>query len=261
VTRLRALLFDVDGTLAETERDGHRPAFNAAFEELGLPWRWDAESYGALLEIAGGKERLTHYARQRGYPGGDGLEAMVARLHRAKTRHFLAFLSGGSVRLRPGVERLLREAHAGGLRLAIATTTTPDNVTMLLDCALGPDLRHCFEVIGAGDVVAGKKPAPDIYRWVLQRMALAPEQCIAIEDSAVGLRSATAAGLTTLVTVSHYTGQQDFAGALAVLDGLGEADRPARGQVGAQAWQGLVDVAQLEVWAGLAQARVRDGAG
>jgi HAD superfamily hydrolase (TIGR01509 family) len=246
VTRLHALIFDVDGTLAETERDGHRRAFNAAFEEFNLPWRWDAESYGALLDIAGGKERLNHYALLQGWQPGGALDTLIARLHRAKTRHYLAFLSEDGVGLRPGVARLLHEAHAKGLRLAIATTTTPDNVAMLLDRTLGAVARQWFEVIGAGDVVRAKKPAPDIYHWVLQRMALDPGQCIAIEDSAVGLRSATAAGLATLVTHSHYTRQQEFAGALAVLDGLGESDQLASGRVGASPWRGVVDVALLE---------------
>jgi HAD superfamily hydrolase (TIGR01509 family) len=249
VRQLRALIFDVDGTLAETERDGHRRAFNAAFEELSLPWHWEAESYGPLLEITGGKERLRHYARRHGFEPGGELDALIARLHRAKTRHFLAFLSGGGVGLRPGVARLLREARASRLRLAIATTTTPDNVTMLLDCTLGAGASRLFEVVGAGDVVAAKKPAPDIYQWVLQRMELAPEHCIAIEDSAAGLRSASAAGLATLVTHNHYTQQHDFGGALAVLDGLGEPDRPAPGRVGEIPWRGVVDVDQIETWA------------
>lgn len=251
---LQALIFDVDGTLAETERDGHRRAFNAAFEEFALPWHWEPETYGALLDVAGGKERLSHYARLQGLQAGRDLEALVAQLHRAKTRHYLALLSGGAIALRPGVARLLHEAHASGLRLAIATTTTLDNVTVLLDCTLGAGAWQRFEVIGAGDVVGSKKPAPDIYQWVLQRMALDSGQCIAIEDSAVGLRSARAAGLATLVTHGHYTRQQDFAGALAVLDGLGEPDRLASGRVGAEPWHGVVSVALLESWALMARA-------
>jgi HAD superfamily hydrolase (TIGR01509 family) len=261
MTRLQALIFDVDGTLAETERDGHRCAFNAAFAELGLSWHWDADSYGALLEVAGGKERLSHYALRHGFKSGDDLDALVARLHRAKTRHYLDCLAGGTVRLRPGVARLLREAHSHGVRLAIATTTTPDNVTMLLDRTLGADTLRWFDVIGAGDVVASKKPAPDIYDWALRHLALSPERCIAIEDSAIGLRSARAAGLSTLVTHGHYTHRQSFAGALAVLDGLGEPGRFATGHVGAEPWRGVVDVAQLEAWAcGTARAACRQNA-
>ncbi len=261
MTRLQALIFDVDGTLAETERDGHRCAFNAAFEELGLSWRWDADTYGALLEVAGGKERLSHYALRHGFKNGDDLDALVARLHRAKTRHYLDCLSGGTVRLRPGVARLLREAHLRGVRLAIATTTTPDNVTKLLERTLGVDALRWFEVIAAGDVVAAKKPAPDIFDWVLRRLALAPEHCIAIEDSAIGLRSARGAGLSTLVTYGHYTHRQNFDGALAILDGLGEPDQFATGYVGAKSWRGVVDIAHLEAWAcGTARAACRQNA-
>jgi HAD superfamily hydrolase (TIGR01509 family) len=245
---LRALIFDVDGTLAETERDGHRCAFNRAFCELGLDWHWDEGRYGELLAIAGGKERLRYDALSRGVKPGGELDALIERLHRCKTTYYLALLNQGQIGLRPGVARLLREARRHGLRLAIATTTTQDNVTTLLGRLLGTTTLDWFDVMGAGDVVAAKKPAPDIYRWVLQRLELAADQCIAVEDSAIGLQAALDAGLTTLITRSQYTQQQDFAGAFAVLDDLGEPERPAVGRVGSQPWCGLVDVAQLQVW-------------
>ncbi|MGD8310008.1 MAG: HAD hydrolase-like protein, partial [Chromatiales bacterium] len=169
---LEALLFDVDGTLADTERDGHRVAFNAAFAEAGLDWVWDVEVYGQLLSVTGGKERIGYFL-ERFSPAFDGpadLSGFIAELHKAKTRHYTRMLREGGIPLRAGVERLLREARGAGLRLGIATTTTPENVTALLESTLGSDAGTLFEVIAAGDVVPRKKPAPDIYVWAMDRM-------------------------------------------------------------------------------------------
>lgn len=222
---LHALIFDVDGTLAETERDGHRLAFNAAFESAGLDWYWDVETYGRLLAITGGKERMLAWWQAR-EPVSTAQEITrraerVKALHADKTLRYTALVAAGRVRLRPGVARLIGEARVAGLRLAIATTTTPDNVTALLRHTLGEEALRWFEVIGAGDVVAAKKPAPDIYHWVLDRMGLAPEQALALEDSANGLAAARAAGLACVVTPSVYTRDEPFDDALAVADELG----------------------------------------
>ncbi|MGM0413260.1 MAG: HAD family hydrolase [Pseudomonadota bacterium] len=248
MARLKALLFDVDGTLADTERDGHRIAFNRAFADAGLDWHWDEPLYGELLAITGGKERIRHYlALHR--PDEDlpaDLDALIADLHAAKTRHYTELLATGAIPLRPGVERLLREARGAGLRLGIATTTTPANVTALLESTLGPESLDWFEVIAAGDIVPAKKPAPDIYHYALEKMDLAPEEALAFEDSANGVRSAREAGVPPVVTVNDYTRDHDFTGAISILDSLGEPHRPAITLAGAPPTGGLVDRAATE---------------
>ena len=225
---LKVLLFDVDGTLADTERDGHRLAFNRAFTAAGLDWRWDVALYGELLAITGGKERIRHYVEhyRPDYRKPPGFDDLVARLHAAKTGYYTEMLAQGGIPLRPGVRRLLAEARAAKLRLAIATTTTPANVSALLQHTLGPEAESWFEVIGAGDVVPAKKPAPDIYYYVLERLGLPATDCLAFEDSENGVRAARAAGLKTVVTVNDYTRTHDFTGAAIVLDHLGEASQP-----------------------------------
>jgi HAD superfamily hydrolase (TIGR01509 family) len=241
-----ALIFDVDGTLADTERDGHRIAFNLAFAEAGLDWAWDVPLYGELLAVTGGKARMRRYVeryRPDFSPDGD-LDHLLAELHRAKTRHYTRLVREQGLPLRPGVRRLLEEARACGLRLAIATTTTPENVTALLDNNLGTS--DWFELIAAGDVVPALKPAPDVYLYTLEKMGLGPTDCLAFEDSANGLAASLGAGIPTLVTVNGYTKDQDFTGARLVLDQLGEPDAPFEVLAGDAGGSAYVDVALVQ---------------
>jgi HAD superfamily hydrolase (TIGR01509 family) len=248
MAKLEALLFDVDGTLADTERDGHRVAFNQAFAEAGLDWEWSVELYGKLLAITGGKERIRHYldTYNREFQRPNNLAEFIAGLHAAKTRHYTELLNGGSIPLRPGVERLLRAARDAGLRLAIATTTTPANVSALLANTLGPDGESWFEVIAAGDIVPAKKPAPDIYIYAMEKMNLQPEQCLAFEGSENGIHATRDSNLTTIITINGYTHDHNFSGAALVLDSMGEPNAPFEVLAGDAGQHTYLDVPLLQ---------------
>ncbi|MCE5393556.1 MAG: HAD family hydrolase [Acidithiobacillus sp.] len=245
---LRALIFDVDGTLADTERDAHRVAFNDAFAELGLPFHWDVETYGQYLQVTGGKERLRAYLQDHPqYPQIS--DAEIRRIHARKTERYGEIIASGGIALRPGIARLLAEAQEQDLLLAIATTTTPANVEALLHSTLGAQGWSRFQYIGAGDVVPHKKPAPDIYLHVLEKLGLSPQECLALEDSENGLHAARDAGLEVIITQTAYTAHQDFSGALCVLDHLGEAHSPATILSGPhKGEQAVIDLSWLRKW-------------
>lgn len=231
---LRALVFDVDGTLADTE-GAHRAAFNQAFAEVGRDWVWDEALYIQLLDISGGRERILHYWRQVQPDlkdiNGAGVQDTVARMHELKTAAYERAVQEGAVQLRPGVLRLIESAHQEGLRLAIATTTSPVNIVALLRTAMGPDWAQYFVVIEDASTAPRKKPHPQVYLQTLQRLQLPATECLAFEDSANGLKAATGAGLATLITPNSFTAHHDFTGALRILPDL----------------QGIT-VAQLRAW-------------
>lgn len=208
---LAAVIFDVDGTLANTERDGHRAAFNRAFAERGLPYCWDVETYGHLLGVTGGRRRIEGFLAGEGHPD----PADAARdLHRAKTEHFVEWVRSGPVRCRPGVDLLIADLRRAGVRCAVATTGQRAWVKPLLDRLFGPDV---FEVVVTGDDVAELKPAPDAYLRALDLLGIPAEKTLAIEDSAPGLAAARSAGLACLVVTNAYTRHSTFAGAAAVM--------------------------------------------
>lgn len=217
----KAIIFDVDGTLADTE-DGHRQSFNKAFAECGLDWNWDVALYDKLLRVTGGKERIKHFVLNYlpDFPKPADYEGFVKNLHAVKTRHYTHMLGEGLIPLRPGIRQLIEDAYESGIILAIATTTTPENVSALMEVGLGKNWADYFAANGCGDIVPNKKPAPDIYYWVLNQLGLGAADCIALEDSENGLRSSLAAGIKTFITLNPYTRKQNFAGAAAIFEDL-----------------------------------------
>lgn len=230
---LRAVLFDLDGTLADTEALGHRPAYNRAFRKLGLNFRWGPKLYRKLLKKTGGQERLLHYLKRYQPELGDHAAAAQAdpglwtrTVHELKSRYFRRLVRRGRVPLRPGVARLMLEAEAAGLRIGIVTSASRATVKPMLRHGLGTQLKSCVDLLVCGDDVARKKPHPDLYQLALQRLELPAADCLAVEDSASGLASARGAGLATLITINSNTAHEEFPGALVVLESLGEPDAP-----------------------------------
>jgi len=222
--KLEAILFDCDGVLADTERDGHRNAFNRAFANNGISEEWSEERYGKLLEVGGGKERMTAHWNEVGWPE-QLLEAeradKVLALHLQKTDIFMDLIDEGSIPLRPGVLRIVDDAIGAGVKLAVCSTSNEKAVSNLVSTLMGPDRASKFRIF-AGDMVKKKKPAPDVYNMAVEEMGLDKNHCVIIEDSHIGVGAAVAAGISCLVTKSSYTAGEDFTGAKLIVDELGD---------------------------------------
>lgn len=257
-TDLRALVWDVDGTLAETERDGHRVAFNQAFEAQAVPWRWIEARYGELLRVTGGVERLLHdMATQPDAPASaEAREQLARRLHREKNTRYAAIVAAGGIALRGGVRELLDECTAAGLPMAIATTTSRSNIEALLAAHLGAGWASRFAAVVCAEDAPRKKPDPQAYHLALQRLGLPAEAVLAIEDSPAGAQAAAAAGVATVVTRSIYFLDGPAPGALAVGPAL---DTAAAWQPAADASDGRIGLAQLQRWFRARPAPARQG--
>lgn len=221
-----ALLFDCDGVLVDTERDGHRISFNQTFAEKGLNVEWDVELYGELLKIGGGKERMTHYFDKVGWPAAaptDPIERkeFVAGLHKRKTKLFMDLIEKGSLPLRPGVARLIDEAQSQGVKVAVCSTSNEKAVSAIVRVLLGHERASSIDIF-AGDIVSRKKPDPAIYLLAATTLGLALDRCVVIEDSGIGLAAAKAAGMKCIVTKSGYTAEEDFSQADAVFESIGD---------------------------------------
>ena len=220
---IKALIFDCDGVLVDTERDAHRVGFNLAFKEMGIDADWDVDLYGRLLLVAGGKERMRAYFDEFGWPAGAETagqkDELILALHQTKTQITSELVS--SLPVRPGVLRIIDEAIAAGVKLGVCTTSNPKFIDAVLDL-FGPERKAAFDFVHAGDVVSKKKPDPEIYELAKQSLGLPVHQCMVIEDSRNGLLAARGAGLPTLVTTSTYTVDEDFTGAVKVVPELGD---------------------------------------
>ena len=246
MSQLKCLMFDVDGTLANTE-EAHRQAFNAIFKQTGLDWHWDQPTYKRLLRVSGGVERMLHFMDENQLSlDTDDVTGFVKDMHKRKTVYYNELLQKGEIRLRVGVARLIEEARRQSVRLAITTTTTRLNVETLLRVNLGEASLQWFEVWVCGEEVKRKKPDPEVYTLALQALDLPASQCIALEDSYNGVRAACAAHIACLVTPNEYTDEDDFSGAFSVVSQLGDDDSPAHWISGEKLAGEKVELAALD---------------
>jgi HAD superfamily hydrolase (TIGR01509 family) len=220
----KALIFDCDGVLGDTEQFGHLPAFNRMWRELGVPWEWSVAEYGRKLKIGGGKERMLSLFDEPAFLAAwpAARREMVAEWHKRKSAIYKEIIASGRIPPRPGVKRISEEALASGWTLAVASTSAPESVEAVLRHAVGEATAARFSLLLAGDCVKAKKPAPDIYLLAAEKLAVAPARCVVVEDSNNGLLAAVAAGMKCVVTVSGYTKEEDFTGAAIVLSSLGD---------------------------------------
>lgn len=247
----RALVLDCDGVLADTELDGHLVAFNRTFEELGFPFRWSAEEYGPLLRIGGGKERLRAYLAQHpeiDLGSTDEVDALILRAHKRKSEIYVELVEAGALPGRPGIARIVGEALDAGWQVACASTSAEKSVEAVLASVVGPEQRARMSGVFAGDVVAAKKPAPDIYLLAAESLGRTPDEIVVIEDSQSGAAAAAAAGMAHVVTVSHFTEEDAFPAASVVVDVVGDARTPAtlRAGMDVRDARGVIGVDGLE---------------
>ncbi len=247
--KLKALLFDVDGTLANTERDGHRIAFNLAFKKANLNWEWDEALYGKLLAISGGKERISFYMKE--YLDDlqvDNRDDFIKGLHKSKTDFYVELLEDSKIPLRVGIRRILQEAKDSNMRMAIVTTTSIENVKALLSNTIGKEAINDFELIAAGDIVPNKKPANDIYLWALDKMNLDADECLAFEDSYNGVSSSVGANIKTIATINDYTKDEDTSKASLIVDQLGCKNKKMEVIAGDALGYDMISLEMIKKW-------------
>jgi HAD superfamily hydrolase (TIGR01509 family) len=222
---MEALIFDCDGVIVDTERDGHRVAFNKAFALKGVDAAWGIDQYRELVHVAGGKERMRHFFNRTGWPEGyPDKDLLIKELHKIKTEEFMDLIQSGALPLRPGVARLIDEAIEQDIKLAVCSTSNERAVNTIIDVLLGQERKNAFSAILAGDVVSRKKPDPEIYLLCQLRLQVDPAQCVVVEDNRNGLMAAKAAGMICMVTTNPYTASEDFTGADLVVDQLGDGE-------------------------------------
>jgi HAD superfamily hydrolase (TIGR01509 family) len=255
----RALIFDCDGVLGDTELYGHLPAFNQMWKKLGVPWQWSTEQYGEKLKIGGGKERMASLFADADFcarvpvPESDQeRKSLILRWHKEKTAIYEGIINSGKIPGRPGIRRLAEEAGKAGWKLAVASTSAPAAVQAVLNHAVGKELAQKFLVL-SGDIVPAKKPAPDIYELALIRLGLPASKCVAVEDSRNGMLAALGAHIAVLVTLSAYTQKEDFHEAALVVDSLGDPGGPKCAVLASRGPHSVGDYVTLKDVAGLLQ--------
>ncbi len=224
MAQIKAAFFDMDGVIIDTERDGHRPAFNMTFKEFGFSDEWSVDYYHELLQIGGGKERMKHHLQTHGFSkpvAPDQVDELIKNMHKRKTTIFVDLIASGKLPLRPGVHRFMKEAMTAGLKLAVCTTANEQAVNAVLQKALS-DIK--FDVVLAGDIVSKKKPDPEIYNLALSKTGLKPDQAFVVEDSRNGVLAAKAAGMRVVVTTNYYTENEDVSAGDIIVTSLGDPD-------------------------------------
>lgn len=220
---MEALIFDCDGVLVDTERDGHRIAFNMAFANKGIDVVWSIEEYKKLLKVAGGKERMKYYFDENGWPAQfTDQEELIFSLHKQKTQFFMQLIESGALPLRPGIKRIVDEAIVHNLKLAVCSTSNEKSVRLIVKLLLGKKRASNFQAILAGDIVTRKKPDPEIYNLCIEKLNINPQDCMVIEDSRNGLIAAKAANFNCLITTNAYTADEDFTEADILVNELGD---------------------------------------